>query len=44
MLSKDETESALSFAVEWFDSTMGQNRDFTLTFYPKDNAVEMVRV
>ena len=36
-------DSNLVFTVSWFDPTMDQNRKFTLTFYPGDNSVEMVR-
>ena len=37
-------ESNLVLKVSWFDPTMDQNRKFTLTFYPEDNSVEMVRM
>ena len=36
-------DANLVFTVSWFDPTMDQNRKFTLTFYPGDNSVEMVR-
>ena len=36
------SDVALTFEVEWFDPTMDSEREFLLTFYTKDNAVEMV--
>lgn len=35
-------DESLTFDVEWFDPTMEADRKFTLTYYLKDNSVEMV--
>ena len=36
-------DDSLSFRAGWLDPQQERHREFVLTFFPRDNAVEMVR-
>ena len=36
-------DDSLSFRAGWLDPQQDRHREFVLTFFPRDNAVEMVR-